>query len=107
MQLWFILSMMQVGSLLDALDSDELEDTIIVFYSDNGGNIHCGLEETDTKGEKYVTAITSNYPLRGGKGGYPRGRYSRTRSRGLARCDQAGNDQRNPYSGKRSLSHDS
>ena len=62
-----------VGSLLDALDSDELEDTIIVFYSDNGGNIHCGLEETDTKGEKYVTAITSNYPLRGGKGGIREG----------------------------------
>ena len=46
-----------VGSLLDALDSDELEDTIIVFYSDNGGNIHCGLEETDAKGDKYVLSL--------------------------------------------------
>ena len=62
-----------VGSLLDALDNDELDNTIIVFYSDNGGNIHCGLEETDAKGEKYITAITSNYPLRGGKGGIREG----------------------------------
>jgi hypothetical protein len=32
------------------------------------GNIHCGLEETDASGENYITAITSNHPLRGGKG---------------------------------------
>ena len=58
-----------VGVLLDALDAEGLtDDTVVVFYSDNGGNIHCGLEETDAKGKKYVTAITSNYPLRGGKG---------------------------------------
>ena len=58
-----------VGTLLDALDNEGVADeTIIVFYSDNGGNIHCGLEETDAAGEKYITAITSNHPLRGGKG---------------------------------------
>ena len=63
-----------VGSLLDALDSEGIADeTIIVFYSDNGGNIHCGLEETDASGEKYITAITSNHPLRGGKGGIHEG----------------------------------
>ena len=63
-----------VGSLLDALDAEGIADeTVIVFYSDNGGNIHCGLEETDASGEKYITAITSNYPLRGGKGGIHEG----------------------------------
>ena len=63
-----------VGSLLDTLDAEGLtDDTVVVFYSDNGGNIHCGLEETDAKGEKYVTAITSNDPLRGGKGGIREG----------------------------------
>jgi arylsulfatase A-like enzyme len=59
-----------VGSLLDALDAEGIaDDTVLVFYSDNGGNIHCGLEETDASGENYITAITSNHPLRGGKGG--------------------------------------
>jgi arylsulfatase A-like enzyme len=63
-----------VGSLLDALDAEGIADeTVIVFYSDNGGNIHCGLEETDSSGEKYITAITSNHPLRGGKGGIHEG----------------------------------
>jgi len=63
-----------VGSLLDALDAEGIaEETVIVFYSDNGGNIHCGLEETDASGEKYITAITSNHPLRGGKGGIHEG----------------------------------
>ena len=63
-----------VGSLLDALDTEGIADeTVIVFYSDNGGNIHCGLEETDASGEKYITAITSNHPLRGGKGGIHEG----------------------------------
>jgi len=63
-----------VGSLLDALDAEGIADeTVIVFYSDNGGNIHCGLEETDVSGEKYITAITSNHPLRGGKGGIHEG----------------------------------
>ena len=40
---------------LDALDRAEPDDTVVVFYSDNGGNIHCGLEETDAKGEKYMS----------------------------------------------------
>ena len=63
-----------VGSLLDAVEAEGiLDDTVIVFYSDNGGNIHCGLEETDASGEKYITAITSNHPLRGGKGGIHEG----------------------------------
>ena len=63
-----------VGSLLDALDAEGIADeTVIVFYSDNGGNIHCGLEETDAAGENYITAITSNHPLRGGKGGIHEG----------------------------------
>ena len=58
-----------VGTLLDALAEEGIADeTLIVFYSDNGGNIHCGLEEADAAGEKYITAITSNHPLRGGKG---------------------------------------
>jgi len=63
-----------VGTLLDALEAEGIADeTIVIFYSDNGGNIHCGLEETDAVGEKYIAAITSNYPLRGGKGGIHEG----------------------------------
>jgi arylsulfatase A-like enzyme len=63
-----------VGSLLDALDAEGVTDqTVIVFYSDNGGNIHCGLEETDAAGDTYITALTSNHPLRGGKGGVHEG----------------------------------
>lgn len=63
-----------IGSLLDALDEEGIADeTLIVFYSDNGGNVHCGLEETAASGEKYITAITSNHPLRGGKGGIHEG----------------------------------
>jgi len=63
-----------VGTLLDALEAEGIADeTVIVFYSDNGGNIHCGLEETDASGEEYLTAITSNAPLRGGKGGIHEG----------------------------------
>jgi len=58
-----------VGTLLDTLDAEGIADeTIIIFISDNGGNQHCGLEETDANGEKYITPITSNAPLRGGKG---------------------------------------
>ena len=63
-----------VGEILDVLDEEGIaNDTIIVFYSDNGGNIHCGLEETSWSGKKYITPITSNHPLRGGKGGIHEG----------------------------------
>lgn len=49
-----------VGKLLDALDEHGLaEKTIIVFYSDNGGNMY---NEVDG------TTPTANRPLRGGKG---------------------------------------
>ena len=48
-----------VGTLLDALDKHHLtENTIIVFASDNGGNMY---NEVDG------TTPTSNKPLRGGK----------------------------------------
>lgn len=63
-----------VGTLLDALEDEGIADeTIVIFYSDNGGNVHSGLEETDSKGNKYITAITSNQPLKGGKGGIHEG----------------------------------
>ncbi len=49
-----------VGTLLDTLDRLQLtERTIIVFFSDNGGNMY---NEVDG------TTPTSNAPLRGGKG---------------------------------------
>lgn len=48
-----------VGSLLDTLDRLKLADnTIIIFASDNGGNMY---NEVDG------TTATSNFPLRGGK----------------------------------------
>ena len=43
-----------VGSLLDALDEEGIaEDTVIILLG-QGGNIHCGLEETDSSGGKYM-----------------------------------------------------
>jgi arylsulfatase A-like enzyme len=57
-----------VGTLLDAIDAKGIADrTVIVFYSDNGGNMYNGIRETGMDGETYVTAPTSNAPLRGGK----------------------------------------
>jgi energy-coupling factor transporter ATP-binding protein EcfA2 len=57
-----------VGTLLDAIDAKGIADrTVIVFYSDNGGNMYNGIRETGVDGETYITAPTSNAPLRGGK----------------------------------------
>jgi arylsulfatase A-like enzyme len=49
-----------LGRLLDKLDELKIADkTIIIFTSDNGGNMYDEVEETTP---------TNNYPLRGGKG---------------------------------------
>jgi arylsulfatase A-like enzyme len=48
-----------VGTLLDGVDrSGEAERTVIIFFSDNGGNIHSPVDGT---------VPTDNAPLRGGK----------------------------------------
>ena len=57
-----------IGKLLDELDALGLtENTIIVFTSDNGGNMYNGVDDTLPNGEQYFAAPTSNRPLRGGK----------------------------------------
>ncbi len=49
-----------IGRILDKLDELKIaEDTIIIFMSDNGGNMYNEVEGTTP---------TNNYPLRGGKG---------------------------------------
>ena len=49
-----------LGRLLDTLDELKLaEDTIIIFFSDNGGNMYSTVEGRPP---------TNNHPLRGGKG---------------------------------------
>ena len=58
-----------VGKLLDEIDRLGIADrTIIVFTSDNGGNISLRINETTKNGQSYLTAPTDNSPLRGGKG---------------------------------------
>lgn len=57
-----------VGKLLDEIDRlDIAKNTIIVFTSDNGGNMYNGITDVLPSGEKYITPPTSNRPLRGGK----------------------------------------
>ncbi|MEM9303327.1 MAG: sulfatase [Pseudomonadota bacterium] len=57
-----------LGILLTGLSQvGVLDRTIIVFTSDNGGNMSDGVREPFPDGERVVTP-TSNYPLRGGKG---------------------------------------
>lgn len=57
-----------VGRLLDEIDRLGIADnTIIVFTSDNGGNMYNGITDVLPSGEKYITPPTSNRPLRGGK----------------------------------------
>ena len=49
-----------IGRILDKLDELKIaDDTIIIFMSDNGGNMYNEVEGTTP---------TNNYPLRGGKG---------------------------------------
>ncbi len=57
-----------VGALLDEVDRLGIADnTVIIFTSDNGGNIHIGLREKTIDGHDYIAAPTNNAPLRGGK----------------------------------------
>jgi arylsulfatase A-like enzyme len=57
-----------IGTLLDAVDEADIADrTIFVFTSDNGGNMYSGIPEKDKDGKPFITAPTSNRPLRGGK----------------------------------------
>lgn len=55
-----------VGVLLDELDARGLtDDTIIVFFSDNGGNMYSEVTDSVTG---FTTTPTNNAPLRSGKG---------------------------------------
>ena len=57
-----------IGTLLDEIDREGIADqTAIIFYADNGGNIYNGITEVDASGNEYVATPTSNVPLRGGK----------------------------------------
>lgn len=57
-----------VGTLLDALDEAGVADeTLIIFYSDNGGNEYNVIFERDSEGEGFLARPTDNAPLRGGK----------------------------------------
>jgi arylsulfatase A-like enzyme len=57
-----------IGKLLDEIDRSGIaENTAIIFFSDNGGNMYNGISETLPNGEKFLTSPTSNTPLRGGK----------------------------------------
>jgi arylsulfatase A-like enzyme len=57
-----------VGKLLDEVDRLGIADkTIIVFISDNGGNMYDHFDEKTKEGKKYNTTPTDNAPLRGGK----------------------------------------
>lgn len=58
-----------VGRLIDELDKEGIaENTIIIFFSDNGGNMYDYIKEKDANGNVFKTTPTSNFPLRGGKG---------------------------------------
>ncbi len=58
-----------VGTMLDEVDRLGIADrTVIIFYSDNGGNMYNEIEETDADGQPFTAVPTSNAPLRGGKG---------------------------------------
>jgi arylsulfatase A-like enzyme len=57
-----------VGTLLDAIDAAGIANqTVIVFSSDNGGNMYNGIKEIDDLGQSFIASPTSNAPLRGGK----------------------------------------
>ncbi len=57
-----------VGRLLDEIDRLGISDnTVIIFFSDNGGNMYNGIQESLPSGEQFVAPPTSNRPLRGGK----------------------------------------
>lgn len=57
-----------VGRLLDEVERLGIADeTAIIFFSDNGGNMYNGLVDELPSGEKILNPPTSNAPLRGGK----------------------------------------